>query len=115
MINEVSELSRCFEEQKETTNQDFVSSGPLASQRVVVTGGFSFASREEIKGFIEELGGVVSSSVSKKTSFVIVGEKPGSKKEKAQKLGVPIMENASFFSWYNGGQVPEIVKTVDNE
>ena len=115
VINEVSELSQCFEEQKETSNPDFVSSGPLASQRVVVTGGFSFASREEIKGFIEELGGVVSSSVSKKTSFIIVGEKPGSKKEKAQKLGVPIMENASFLSWYNGGQVPEIVKTVGNE
>ena len=38
----------------------------------------------------------MSSSVSKKTSFIIVGEKPGSKKEKAQKLDVPIIESASF-------------------
>ena len=115
IANEISELSQHFEAQKETSNPDFVSSGPLASKRVVITGSFSFASREEIKDFIEKLGGGVSSSVSKKTSFIIVGEKPGSKKEKAQKLDVPIIESASFLSWYNGGQAPEIIRTVDSE
>lgn len=115
IANEISELSQRFEAQKETSNPDFVSSGPLASKRVVITGSFSFASREEIKDFIEKLGGGVSSSVSKKTSFIIVGEKPGSKKEKAQKLDVPIIESASFLSWYNGGQAPEIIRTVDSE
>lgn len=48
--------------------------------------------REEAKAAIEEGGGKITESVSKKTSYVVVGEDPGSKLDKAQKLGVPTLE-----------------------
>jgi DNA ligase (NAD+) len=58
----------------------------------VVSGTFNRFSREEIKDFIEQHGGVVKSSVSSKTDFLVVGEAPGaSKLEKAEKLGVKII------------------------
>ena len=52
--------------------------------------------REEAKEKIESLGGKTVDSVSKKTSVVIVGEKPGSKYEKALKLGIPIWTEEEF-------------------
>jgi DNA ligase (NAD+) len=58
----------------------------------VVSGTFNRFSRDEIKDFIEQHGGVVKSSVSSKTDFLVVGEAPGaSKLEKAEKLGVKII------------------------
>jgi len=52
--------------------------------------------RQEAEALIEKLGGKVSSSVSKKTDFVVVGEKPGSKYEKAKSLGVRIINEEEF-------------------
>ena len=71
---ELKELSTCFEEGK-ASSPEIISSELLASKRVVVTGSFDFASRNEIKEFVEMHGGVVSGSVSKNTSVVFVGEK----------------------------------------
>ncbi len=69
---------------------------PLAGQTFVVTGTLPTFSREGIKAFIEEHGGKVTDSVSKKTSYVVVGENPGSKLEKARELGVPILDEAAL-------------------
>ncbi len=68
----------------------------LAGQTVVVTGTLSRFTRDEIKAFIEKLGGKASSSVSGKTSFVVAGEAAGSKKDKAEKLGVEILTEDEF-------------------
>ncbi|MBQ8219167.1 MAG: NAD-dependent DNA ligase LigA [Bacilli bacterium] len=62
----------------------------------VLTGTLTSITREEASSIIENFGGKVSGSVSKKTSAVIVGENPGSKYNKALSLGIPIWEEAEF-------------------
>ena len=66
--------------------------GPLAGVTVVLTGTLAGYTRDEAAGAIEERGGKVSGSVSKKTSFVVAGEGPGSKLDKAASLGVPVLD-----------------------
>jgi len=63
---------------------------------IVVTGTLEKFTRDEVEALIEKLGGKVSSSVSKKTSFVLVGENPGSKLKKAQELNIRIVDEAEF-------------------
>lgn len=67
----------------------------------VLTGTLSSITRNEAKEKIEEMGGNVSGSVSKKTDFVIVGENPGSKYDDAIKLNVPILNEQEFLSKIN--------------
>ncbi len=62
----------------------------------VFTGGLNSMTRDEAKGKIRELGGDVSSSVSKNTNFVVLGKDPGSKYKKAKKLGVRIISEEEF-------------------
>jgi DNA ligase (NAD+) len=62
----------------------------------VFTGALKTLSREEAESKVETLGGRASSSVSKKTDFVVVGEEPGSKYEKAKELGVKILSEQEF-------------------
>jgi len=69
---------------------------PLAEKTIVVTGALRNYTRQSIKDTIKRLGGKASSSVSAKTSFVLVGESPGSKLDKAQQLGVPIVTEEEF-------------------
>ena len=69
---------------------------PLSGSSFVVTGTLSQMSREEAKQAIRDAGGKVSGSVSKKTDFVVVGENPGSKAEKAQELSVRILSEKEF-------------------
>jgi DNA ligase (NAD+) len=71
-------------------------SGPLAGITVVLTGTLDARTREEAAAAIEELGGKVSSSVSKKTGFVVAGQNPGSKLTKAESLGVPVLDEAGL-------------------
>jgi DNA ligase (NAD+) len=62
----------------------------------VFTGGLDQFSREDAKTLVENLGGSVSSSVSKQTSYVVAGREPGSKLEQATKLGVQILSEQEF-------------------
>jgi DNA ligase (NAD+) len=65
--------------------------GPLTGGQYVITGTLEKRSREEAKAALEERGAKVSDSVSGKTTGVVVGESPGSKLQKAQRLGIPIL------------------------
>ncbi len=69
---------------------------PLAGKTIVVTGTLENYSREQIKELIEQLGGRAASSVSRKTDFVLAGENPGSKIQKAEQLGVPVINEEQF-------------------
>jgi len=64
---------------------------PLKGKTFVFTGSLESMAREEAKEKVRILGGEISESVSKKTNFVIFGKEPGSKLEKAKKLGVKII------------------------
>lgn len=68
----------------------------LTGQSFVFTGELSSMTRDEAKATVRGLGGDPSESVSKKTTYVVIGENPGSKYEKAQKLGVNILSEADF-------------------
>jgi len=73
-----------------------ITSDKLKGKSFVLTGTLSSMSREEAKEKIISLGGHVLSAVSKNTDFVVVGENPGSKFDKAQKLGIPILSEEEF-------------------
>lgn len=83
-----------------------VEGAPLAGQKVVVTGSMSGAlagkSRTEVQDLIAALGGTPSGSVSKSTNLLVVGDKAGSKLEKAQSLGVRVLTEAQFAAEYLG-------------
>jgi len=69
---------------------------PLEGLTVVITGSLSTHSRDSATEAVQTRGGKVSGSVSKKTSFVVVGDSPGSKYDKALTLGVPVLDEQGF-------------------
>ncbi len=70
--------------------------GPLTGRQYVITGTLEGWSREQAKAALESLGAKVSDTVSKKTTGIVVGESPGSKAAKAEKLGVPVLSAADL-------------------
>lgn len=72
------------------------SGAKLAGRTVVVTGTLPTLSRDEAEGLVRKHGGSPSGSVSKKTSFVLAGENPGSKLQKATELGVEVLDEGEF-------------------
>ena len=70
----------------------------LVGQTFVVTGTLDSMSREEAQEALIALGAKVSKSVSKKTSYVVVGAEPGSKAQKAEELGVPVLDEKGFLA-----------------
>lgn len=71
-------------------------SGPFANTTWVLTGTLSAMTRDEAKEKIRALGGEISESVSRKTHYVVVGDQPGSKVDKAKKLGVAVLDEKEF-------------------
>ena len=80
----------------------------LAGVSVVITGSLAEFSRDEAGEAVRQVGGKVTSSVSKKTDFVVAGENAGSKYDKAVELGVPILDEAAFRVLLDQG--PEAVR-----
>ncbi|MFM8865569.1 MAG: NAD-dependent DNA ligase LigA, partial [Limnohabitans sp.] len=77
---------------------------PLAGITVVLTGTLPTLGREEAKDKLEALGAKVAGSVSKKTSYVVAGAEAGSKLEKAQSLGVPVLDESGLMQLLAGGR-----------
>jgi DNA ligase (NAD+) len=68
----------------------------VAGKTVVFTGTLEKMTRDEAKAMAERLGAKVSGSVSKKTDYVVVGDNAGSKADKAEQLGVPVLDEDGF-------------------
>jgi DNA ligase (NAD+) len=79
-----------------TAEKREVKSQKLAGKSFVFTGGLANRSREEAGELVQQHGGKVSGSVSKKTDYVVVGTDPGSKYDKAKELGVPVLTESEF-------------------
>src|SRR6266849_3695926 len=79
-----------------TAEKRQVKSDKFAGKSFVFTGGLANRSREEAGAIVQQHGGKVSGSVSKKSNYVVVGTDPGSKYEKAKELGVTILSESEF-------------------
>ena len=90
LIERLRERGLDFEEPRSQTGE------ALKGMTVVITGTLPTLSREQANSLVEANGGRVASSVSKKTSFVVVGEDAGSKLEKARQLGVETIDEAEL-------------------
>jgi DNA ligase (NAD+) len=88
LVAELRELGLRFE----VSEAERPVEGPLTGQTYVITGTLEHYSREEARAALEALGAKITDSVSKKTTGVVVGESPGSKLAKAEKAGVPILD-----------------------
>jgi DNA ligase (NAD+) len=80
--------------------------GPLTGSTVVITGGLEAFSRDEAKRAVVAAGGKATGSVSRSTGFVVAGVDPGSKLQKAEQLGVPVVEEAAFLEILAGRRPP---------
>jgi DNA ligase (NAD+) len=72
--------------------------GPLGGRTVVITGGLDSLSRDEAKRAVAAAGGKATGSVSRSTGFVVAGTDPGSKLQRAEALGVPVIDEATFLA-----------------
>jgi len=86
--------------------------GPLAGNKFVFTGSLERYSRDEAKELVERLGARVVSSVSKKVDYVVVGEDPGSKYEKAKTLGVKTLNEEEFRELIESNKVIKITPSL---
>jgi DNA ligase (NAD+) len=76
--------------------------GALSGKTVVVTGSLENFTRQQAQQAIKDAGGKASSSVSKKTDFVLAGAEPGSKLDKARELGVTVIDERQFMKMLSG-------------
>ena len=95
IINNLIELGVIWESEPITT-----SVGKILNKKIfVITGSFNSITRSELKKSIKKLGGKVTSSLSKKTNYLIVGSNPGSKVKKANELEIEMFTEEEFFSF----------------
>ena len=78
-------------------NQATDQSNPFAGKTIVVTGKVEPYTRDEMNSLIASLGAVAGSSVTRKTNYLVCGEKAGSKLSKARELGIPVLMPEEFF------------------
>jgi len=76
---------------------------PLAGTTFVLTGTFPTLSRDQAKDLLEAAGAKVAGSVSKKTSYVVAGTEAGSKLDKAQELGIPVLDEVAMLALLDAG------------
>lgn len=95
-IQNIAMLKRLFAHLSVQEVEAAATNAPLTGKTVVVTGTLPTLSREEAEDHVRKAGGSPSGSVSKKTSFVLAGESAGSKRAKAEELGVEIIDEAEF-------------------
>lgn len=108
IINSLKAAGLQFEQEQKVNNENQVLSG----LSIVVSGVFKTKSRDEIKQLIEDLGGKNVSSISKKTSFIVAGDKMGpEKRKKAESLGIEIKSEDEFLEMIGGKDKPQ--KTVE--
>ncbi len=98
LVAELRELGLSFE----AGEDDRPVEGPLTGTQYVITGTLESMSREQAREALEALGAKVSDNVSKKTTGVVVGESPGSKVAKAEKAGVPLLDEAALVELLQG-------------
>ena len=84
---------------RETSEQ----TSPLKGKSFVFTGGLESVSRQEAAQRVKALGGRVTSVVSKHTAYIVVGKGPGSKLDEANRLGIPVLDEAGFFDLIRSG------------
>lgn len=98
MIADFKELGLKLTEEKRDVGSAAAAAGGvgLTGKTFVVTGTLPTYERADIEALIKSLGGKVAGSVSKKTDYVVAGEKAGSKLDKAKELGVPVLTEAEF-------------------
>ena len=92
LIEELRAIGLRFEQERAAADGD----APLAGKTFVLTGTFEGMTREEATAKIEELGGKVTGSVSRKTDYVVAGESPGTKLTKAQELERQVIDEAEL-------------------
>nr|HRC62235.1 helix-hairpin-helix domain-containing protein [Dehalococcoidia bacterium] len=80
------------------TDETAARGGPLENETIVVTGSLERWSRDRIEALIKQLGGKVGSSVTKKTTMLVAGEGGGSKRDKAEATGTPILDEEQFLA-----------------
>lgn len=90
LINKLKDIGIKTQEVIKTENM------PQKGKKFVFTGGLQSLSRPDASDVVKQKGGIVSSSVSRDTDYVVVGEKPGSKFKKAKKLGLTILNEEEF-------------------
>jgi DNA ligase (NAD+) len=93
-IGDLFRAGLCLEEASSAGPAD----GPLSGRRFVFTGTLETMTRNEAQQRVRALGGAVSSSVSRRTSYVVVGADPGSKADKARSLGVEVLSEEEFIA-----------------
>ena len=100
LINKLRQVGVEWQEQQRDISDDAgtteASEKPLANLTAVITGSLESMPRDEAKQKLQALGVKVTGSVSKKTTFVLVGEAPGSKATKAEALGIALFDENDF-------------------
>ncbi len=92
----IEKLEKAGVNTKRLSDEKEIKDNPFKGAKIVFTGTLSKYTRDEAREIVENMGAEVSNSVSKKTTYVVVGENPGSKYEKAKKLGVKILDEEEF-------------------